>query len=121
MSQVVKVEHSRSYVYERCDVHWCCTAAAAAAAATVPLLYCADAFEIQRKGRLELSLVAFRMKCPHTAHTGTHRSTVRGWLKTNTVKYGHCYTAVAATTSKAYGVIQAHSSSRQHSKDEEEQ
>ena len=90
-------------------------------AGAVPLLYCADAFEIQRKGRLELSLVAFRMKCPHTAHTGTHRSTVRGWLKTNTVKYGHCYTAVAATTSKAYGVIQAHSSSRQHSKDEEEQ
>ena len=29
---------------ERCVVHWCCTVAAAAVA---PLLYCADALEVQ--------------------------------------------------------------------------
>ena len=33
------------YKYEHFEVHWCRTAAAA----VVPLLYCADAFEIQRK------------------------------------------------------------------------
>ena len=54
------------------------------ATAVVPLLYCADAFEIQRECALELSLVVFRM-----AHI--------------------------------YGVIQAHSGSRPHSKNEKEQ
>ena len=61
---------SISYVHERCDVHWCCTAAAAA---VVPLLYCADAFAIQRKSGLELSHVVFRMARPHNAHRHTQR------------------------------------------------
>ena len=47
VSQVEKEEHRRFFVYERCEVHLCFTAAAAAA--VVPLLYCADACEIQRK------------------------------------------------------------------------
>ena len=62
------------------------------------------------------------MARPHATHTRTHRSTVRSCHKTNTLKYGFCY-SVAAAASKASGVIQAHSSnsSRQHSKNEKEQ
>ena len=67
------------------EVHWCCTAAAA----VVPLLYCADAFEIQRKCGLELSLVVFRMARPYNTHTRAHRSTVRSCYKTMTLKYGY--------------------------------
>ena len=63
--------------YKRCEVHWCCIAAAAAAA-VVPLLYCEDAFEHQRKCGLDLSLVFFRMARPHNthAHTQKHRAYV---------------------------------------------
>ena len=46
VSQVEKGEHRRSFVYECCGVDMCCTAAEAAA--VVRLLYCADAFGIQR-------------------------------------------------------------------------
>ena len=38
----------------------------------------------------------------------------------NALKYGYCY-SVAATASKAYGVRQAHGSSREHRKSEKEQ
>ena len=115
MWQVEQGEHRHFYIYERCEVHWCRTAAAAAAA-VVPLLYCADVLEIQSKCGLELSLVVFRM----ARHTRTHRSTVRSCHKMRALKYGYSCT-VAATTSKARGVIQAHSSSnssRQYSKND---
>ena len=46
VSQVEKGERRRCYVYERCEVRLCCTAAVAVG----PLLYCADAFEIQSVG-----------------------------------------------------------------------
>ena len=49
---------------------------------------CADAFEIQSKRWLELSLVVFRMARPHITHT--HRSTVRSCHKTKTLKSGCC-------------------------------
>ena len=71
----------------------------------VRLLYCADAFEVQRKCWLELSLVVFRIARPHNTHTRTHTSAVHSCHKTNILKCGDCY-SVAATTSKAYGVIQ---------------
>ena len=60
-------------MYERCEVHRCCTAAGAAA---VNLLYSADAFEIQRKHGFELYLAVLRMARPHNtrAHTQNHRS-----------------------------------------------
>ena len=78
MSQVEKGEHRRSHVYERCEVHWwCCNAAAA----VVPLLYCAGAFELQRRCELELSLDVFRMAHPHNTPTRTRKSTVRGCHK----------------------------------------
>ena len=41
--------------------------------------------------------------------------------KTNTLNYGYCCYAVTATASKAYGVIQAHSSSVQHTTKQKEQ
>ena len=102
MSQVEKREHRRSYVSELCEFRWVHTAGAAAA--VVPLPYCADAFDIQRRCGLKLSLVVFRMARPHNTHTHTRRRTV-----------GSCRTA-KTLTSKAYCVIQAHgSSSTQHS------
>ena len=63
-----------------------------AAAAVMPLLcsYCAGAFEIQRKCELEVSLVVFRMARLHDVHTRKHRSTVRSYHKTKTLKYGYC-------------------------------
>ena len=39
--------------------------------AVVPLLYCADAFEIQRNCGFDLSLVVFKMVRPHNTHTCT--------------------------------------------------
>ena len=103
----------RSCLYERCEVHWCCTAAVG----VVPLLYCADAFEIRRVG-----IVPRCVQDGTPNNTRSHRITVRSCHKTKTLKFGYCYT-VAATTSKASGVKQAHSSSSssQHSKNEQEQ
>ena len=46
------------------------------------LLHCVNAFEVQRKCGLELSLVVFRIACPRNTHTRTHRSTV-AWLSQN--------------------------------------
>ena len=55
-------EHHRSYVYEGCEVRWCCTAAAA----FVPLLYYARMLlEFRKKCGLGSSLVVFRMARPH--------------------------------------------------------
>ena len=80
------------------------------------LLYCADALKFRRSVDWTLSLAVSRMARPQNTHTRTHRSIVRSFHKTKTLKYGYCCT-VAATTSKAYGVIQAtSSSSSQHSK-----
>ena len=54
----------------------------------------------------------------HIIRTVAHTEApfVRSCHETKTLKYGYCY-IMAAVTSKAYGVIQAHSSSssRQHS------
>ena len=65
----------RFYAYDRCEVRLCCTAAVA----VVPLLYCADACEIQRKCvGWNLFLVDMsRMARPHDTPTRTHGSTVR--------------------------------------------
>ena len=71
VSQVEKGEQRRSYVYERCEVHWCCVAAAAAAVVTP--LYRADDFEAQRICGLELSLVVFRVTRPHNSHTRAYK------------------------------------------------
>ena len=79
---------------EGCEVHWCCTAAAAA---VVPLLYCADAVDIERKCGLKSPLVVFRMARPHNTHARTHRHTVRRYRKRKTLQYGYCH-AMAATT-----------------------
>ena len=57
-----------------------------------------------------VSLVVFRVAHPHNTPTRTHRSTVRSCHKTKPLTYGYCYSA-AATTSNAYSVIRAHSSS----------
>ena len=60
------------------------------------ILYCADAFEIQRWCWLELSLVVFRMARPH--NTYTHTSTVHSYHKTKALNCGYC--TMAATAAK---------------------
>ena len=62
--------------------------------------------------------LVFRMTRTHTdAHTRKRRSTVRSCRKMKTSKYG-CCCALAAATSKAYGVIQVDSNNMQHNKNE---
>ena len=68
--QVEKGEHRRSY-------DMCMSVARLAGVAPlmmlfVPLLYCANAFEIQRNCGLKLSPVLFKMARPHDTHTRTH-------------------------------------------------
>ena len=95
MSQVKKGEHRRSEIgmYERCELHLCCTAAVV----DVPLLYCADAFEIQSVG---WNLLLVDMCSRWHAHIiRTHRSAVRACHKTDIVQYGYCYSVAAGVKS----------------------
>ena len=94
-------------VYKISVARFTCCVVPPAVIAVVPLLYCTtNAFKVQRKCGLEL----FSLTCVQDGTpSNTHRSIVRSCHTTNTLKHGHCY-SVAATASKTYSVIQAHSS-----------
>ena len=98
-----------------CEVRCCCTAAVG-----LPVC-CAGAFEIQRCG-LESPLAVFRMTRTRT-DTYTHRRTVRGCHKRNTLKCCCCCT-MAATTYKGLGgrgdTYLQHSISKQYSDNDKE-
>ena len=118
--QVEKREHRRSY-----DMY----KSVARLTGVVPLLLFCTAVVLRgwclnaKKVWVGICPSLFRMARPYNTHTRTHIKTPflavtkrRYWSTATT--YCYCYT-VAATTSKAYGVIQAHSSSsKQHSKNE---
>ena len=74
-------------------------------------------FEIQRECGLESSLVVFM-----AAHIRTHAHTEAPFVAVTrkTLQYGYYCCTMTATTSNVYGVIQAHSSSRQQNKNEKE-
>ena len=104
VSQVAKGEHRRSYeyVYEALRsslvLHRCCTVTA-----RMLLKFRGSAGGIVPR--------CVQDSTTYHAHTHAHRSTVRSCHKTKTLRYG-CCCIVAVTTSKAYGVIQVHSRSR---------
>ena len=105
-------------MYERREAHWRCAAAAAA----VPLLYSADAFEIQRSSGWSCPSLCSRW---HASIIRTRSHTEAPFLAVTKQRPRSAATVMPwLPQSKAYDVIRAHSSSnssRQHSKDEKEQ